>query len=172
MSFICSPWSELSWGAKQNQNTPRPLIHIACVSQMLPGSNNILTQTAHKHTYLHVCTFTHTQPYRIEEPGSKSKDLWETGHHWRLGIYSWSNSLCKRVCWGYVSDNVTPEQQRSEQELHVEFMCYTTKADNLIQSYREVTYIDFWVSRILTRPFIDLKRETKGKCDNQLNSFS
>lgn len=89
-SFICSPWSELCRRVKQSRNTPRPLIHTACVSQMLPGFNN--TGRANTQTVRagpHIC-----HPWLLRDPGSESKDLRVTGHRWRFGVYSGHCGLC------------------------------------------------------------------------------
>lgn len=150
LTFICSPQSELCWGGKQIQNTPKPLIHTACVSQMLPGSNNVLA---------------HPQLCWLEDTGSKGKDLSVTGHWGRVGVYSGCSSLCVHVCglggsyWTMSCLNDLIFDMKIWDEQHVDFISYTNISNEFKLYIKEVTYRDFWVSTVLTRPFIDLKKK-------------
>lgn len=140
-----------------------------------PWCNNALTRT-------HECACAHAraQPPQLDDPGSKSKDLSVTGHHWRVGIYTGCGSLCTLICarvcvcacahaqrqkedglgqchvWTALSLT-----QRSEQGPHVDFICYRNKRREFKGSNVECTYFDLCVSIIFTKPFTDLKRGEK-----------
>lgn len=109
--------------------------------------------------------------------GSESKDLRVTGHRWRFGVYSGHSGSCLHMCVSRAQCHAWTASsliQRSEQQLHRTQReswpqkSYLTLSHGLslcLFGGGKMTYLDLWVSRILTRPFIDLKWEKTNTSD-------
>lgn len=122
-SFICSPSCSSAGGRGENWFKTHSTTAVM-LARCQPGSNNTPTRT-HVH-----------KPPQLDDPGVKE----QTGHQRRFGIYTGCSSLCTLVCvcvcahrqkavglgqchvWTALSLT-----QRSEQEPHVEFICYRNK---------------------------------------------
>lgn len=91
--FICSPRPELCRGRRSDS---KPLKRTAGVSQMLPGSNNVLIQAARRHAHGRTCATFTTQATvsDLKGQGSKSRDCCVSGHQRRPGMYFGPHGLC------------------------------------------------------------------------------
>lgn len=101
--FICSPRPELCWGGRSDsKHTPTFWKRTAGVSQMLPGSNNVLIQGR---AQTHVQRSHMSDRVGFEEPGVKEQRLlgkWTPTRAWDLllGCRIWS--VCAHhVCLGF-----------------------------------------------------------------------